>query len=216
MPRRRDSIYVYLVAFMLIMVLYCVVSIVVAFYMGPNVSHVMNMSWIDFGKTWGKKDSTPLRVLGIIVVGFPLFSVSACYILYLRALAESMEAFVPTAFHIKFASLFGETYRGPAYSLYPVSHFMRFIAVAVPALLAFITFKFDKAMAVAGFFAFFLCFFAPGVMQLYSARLVRKVGIPPNPHETWLGHSAAAAVVMAFCILAAGYYVWKQMIPALS
>jgi hypothetical protein len=216
MPTRKDTTKVYGFAFMSVLLMYITVGVVVAFYMGDALSSVMNLNWIDFGKTWGARDNTPLRVLGIVVVMFPLFSVSACCALYCRALAESVEAYLPAAWLYRLAGALGREYRGAGLDLFPVGNVLRVCVVLIPATCALITFKFDKAMAVAGFFAFFIVFFVPGAMQLYSRRVVRRLGLRPSPHETVLGHDSIVLFVMSVCTLAAAYYVWKQMIPALE
>lgn len=229
MPCKKHVPRVYAVSFIFIIVIYTVMSLVIILYMGDNVDSVVTLNWQSYGKApvhenvtatgttypWGPHNGFA-RFLGIFVAVFPVFSVGAALTLYIRALAESIEAILPMSLLKKIAGLFGREYNGPQDGLYPVGHVIRYICLIIPTGVTLITFAFGKALAVAGFFAFFLVYFMPLVMQVVSKRLMQSVGIPASPLETWTGHVSIVVAVVIISIGSAAYYVQSQMIPTLE
>jgi hypothetical protein len=218
MPSKEKTKRIYAACFALIVVAYSVLALVVIFFMGSGVDAVVTMNWITYtSEHWGPEKAAWVGpIIGTVIIGFPMCSITASLVLYIRSLAESIEAMLPVALLHKLAALFGSAYEGRQTKVWPVAWLIRVVCILIPASLCLITDNFSKAMAVAGFLAFFLVYFMPFVMQVQSKRVMASIGIHATPYDDWSGHAVTAWSVFAFALACVVYYVATQLIPALG
>jgi hypothetical protein len=176
------------------------------------------MNWITYtSEHWGPEKAAWVGpIIGTVIIGFPMCSITASIILYIRSLAESIEAMLPVkALHGLAALCCGRKYSGRQTHIWPVAGILRVCCISVPATLCMITDNFSKAMAVAGFFAFLLVYLMPFVMQVQSKRIMASIGMPATPYDNWVGHAATAWGIFAFSLTCVVYYIVAALVPAL-
>jgi hypothetical protein len=210
---------VFRVAMGVVCVVYTLTALVVALYLGGHTESLTTLNWGFYGKQWGPRTGLA-QFLGTFVMCFPLFSVTAAYIITLRSCTDALEFILPIAWRKAYCAKFGREYtpfnEPNTFSVWPLQFSLRTGLLLVGFTLSLISPKFNSAIAVASLFGFLILFAVPLIVQLQSQRVLRRIGMDPvTPFEDWTSRMPMLVTVGVVGAVSLVYYTLSHLIPQL-
>lgn len=220
MPRKRLIKRVYYSAFGTIALFYITLALTVALYIGEKLNRVASINWANYNE-WGIENDFGL-IVGSIVLFFPIVSITCTSVVFLRSMSDALEVMMPWAWKEAFVSRLtcGRRHYIPfwmgdeKWSVFPLQLALRFFLTTLPVIVGYVSFKFEQAMAIAGFLAFGVLFGMPLLLQAFSQRTLYKLQLADIPFRDVTSHYAMCGFVFFLMIACAGYYIYSQILPA--
>ena len=216
MPSLASVKRVFAASFTAVMVMYCAMALVVIFYIGSETDKVATMDWSVY-REWGAHGWIG-SAIGNIVLFFPVFSVTAGFVLRARSLSDAVETMLAAETKEKLSSLvlrhpYQKSGNGEVHRFQSA---LRVVVVLLALTLCQISYKFDKALVFAGLAGFCILFFFPMICQLRSRRLLLKLGFTPStPYDNAFSGNIVVIVVGVIGVVSFVYYIYSQVVAML-
>jgi hypothetical protein len=219
MPSLELTKPVFRFAMSVIFVVYTITALVVAFYVGEHTESLTTLNWGFYGTRWGAKNDFA-KFLGMFVLCFPIFSVTAAYIITLRSCTDALEFILPLAWRKGYCAKFGKEYTPfnvpETFNVWPLQFSLRTGMLLIGFVLSLISPKFNNAISVASLFGFLILFAVPLLIQVGSQRVLQRLGMTfVTPYEDWTSRRPMLIVVGCIGLVSVVYYTLSHLIPQL-